>query len=383
MVNAAPRSAILAGMILLAAALWVGAGAWWPESRAQGSDAADAPVRTRPSRPAATTGREPEESKVLSSLKRRWLAVEHDANGSPLGEVGPLLAESLRTLLCGNEMVDLIEFLSDRGHHMASSRLRERLTELLKAGDPELRASLMANGDLKEPYRSNWSYCAGIGCPAEEFKALLAALGDDVPAIYARFGRCVALATTVPAAAVGEVVNLMEGWGPPVTGYIPGREELRSYESFLEDLVAVIPAGANFAEITAKLPADVGAGPVSKARFLLMERWALEDMESAVTFALDHSQKPGRDSMTFAGKAMAASPPRALDYARGLPAGERFDAVADFVSGVLFNLDYRKSGPAVELAHQIGDPVLRTAAVERITNASIVGQDGVMPPKGN
>ena len=137
----------------------------------------------------------------LQKLKRRWMAgrpIEHMIRPEHVA----LAKESVESLLCSPELVELIEYLLKQpGMGGIEVAINDQVTQLFRSERAaEARQSLISlPGGLTRPdytYCQRWSFDAGRGCPAEELDSFCMALGKGIMSQSARFGRNVALVKT-------------------------------------------------------------------------------------------------------------------------------------------------------------------------------------------
>jgi hypothetical protein len=191
-------------------------------------------------------------AKNLKRLKKMWMELEReDENSGIVTEQHRALAkESVDLLLCSKEMIELIHFL-ERNKATGYIHLKGKVEELFRSSRASEARDILVDlqEDEKYPFRQDWSFDAGLGCPEEEFESFCESLRDPSAVKNAIFGRSMALMTSDPVAAISMAFEAL-------------RDDVPSIDKpqGLERLFKVLPVGTDFEELEALLPPDSSLG---------------------------------------------------------------------------------------------------------------------------
>lgn len=320
-----------------------------------------------------------ERQKKLVDLKQRWLDFHRSLEvpgilGSNEANVRhrELCAESYEALLCGSELVELIDFLKKEQIYNSldlsitklfdSPRAAEARGMLVGLPDTGTWVSLTARlASESEPFRERWSKQAGRTCPDEEFDAFVAALDDPNCAQEAQIGRDLGRATSDPAVAFASLLQVL-------AKEIPSESRNSCLYHFFD---LELPEDTNFAELEAMLPEDeapeegeIQQGPISTGRKELYREWASRDPEAAMGHLLGD---PERATTGLVSQAVTACLELRREevflFLESLAGGPYGDQVLNVAANHMSGEDEPE---AMRLAGKIQDEELRTRCLQQV-----------------
>ncbi len=341
---------------------WGGSGSSLPrqqsDSDAVQPDAGESRLGRKRERPA--------DSSDLADIKDRWKAIGPSLRtGIITQEHRQLAHDSIETLLCGSETLELIKFMEDHELVSGVSVINNAVSELLRSPRAaEARTSLIDALKEGEVVKTNdnpleqWCYEAGRGCPDDELKQFSAEIKNQSFRLSALLGRNLAMADTDARKAVSSTLTLLaekdNGCG------MDGQS--------LCDQIAKLPSDSDFQEIERLFP--VGSeenrsahSPIWSGYGILFGRWAREDPAAAANYVMANSERVGAEKIAGIAEVVALGDPLvALDWVQSFPDGAYFDQAA---SGVIPHIKDVHQKEALELAALISDPKLREEATKR------------------
>ncbi|MBC7979726.1 MAG: hypothetical protein H7Y36_04095 [Armatimonadetes bacterium] len=308
----------------------------------------------------------PAESPALLALKERWKAIAPSLRtGIITQEHRQLAHDSIETLLCGSETLELIKFMENHELVSGVSLLNNAVSELLRSPRAaEARTSLIValkEGDVVQTNDNpleQWCYEAGRGCPDDELKQFCAEIENPSFVLSALLGRNLAMADTDARKAVSSTLTLLAEKGNRCG--MDGQS--------LCDQIAKLPSDSDFQEIERLFPVEseedrTAYSPIWSGYGILFTRWAREDPAAAANYVMANSERVGAEKITVIAATVARGDPlAALDWVQNFPDGAYFDQAA---FGVIAYIKDAHLKEALELAALISDPKLREEAIKR------------------
>lgn len=299
----------------------------------------------------------------LKKLKGRWLALKRGADTSLSREA--LAEESAQLLLCTDEALDLMVFLST--NEMGNERIafETSIYNLFESSVAvQARDALLQLSDRKAElgcdYRENWSYSAGRGCQAEDFEffhSKLAQVSEGL-AQEALIGRNKSLIKLDPESALKSTLELLN----------KGIQTQHSHQLVLSDLMWDLPPEVDFKKIDELLPAvdpNDSTSPVNCCRPKFFEKWAEKDPVMAAEYVMAHPDRFKPEWLApVAGKVMSQyGMESGVDWIQKFPPGPYLDSV---IQGTSAHLYHNHPEVALELAAKIQDEKTRNQVMEKI-----------------
>ena len=298
----------------------------------------------------------------LVRLQKQWLEIWRPDN--EMTEKGHALAEeSVRFLLCGEEMVSLMDFL--KKNHFGDAVIKlyfEQAWKSLFKSDLAALARQSLVDSRANNYRPDWSYYAGSGCSAENVEMFCKALQDSTCQQNAKCGYFATLAERHPKEAVSGIYQeiLKDPSGPRVWGS-------------LESAIASISTDARYDEILSTLnntPSDDNEFNVEFGEMLqnpkkiLFKKWANQNPAEVTNFIFSHQDQYGPETLAWVADAYSERNLKdAVAWLQDLPSGRYFDHAALSVSSRSLP-HYPKQ--TIELVEMISDPNMKKIGLDMI-----------------
>ena len=309
----------------------------------------------------------PVESPALLASKERWKAIAPSLRTGIITQEHKQLAhDSIETLLCGSETLELLKFMEN--HEMGYGGvylLNQAVSELLRSPRAaEARTSLIDALNEGEVVKTNenpleqWCYEAGRGCTDDELKQFSAEIENPSFRLSALLGRNLAMADTDARKAVSSTLTLLaeKGNGCGMDG------------QSLSDQIAKLPSDSDFQEIERLFPVESeenrsAHSPIWRGYGVIFTRWAREDPAAAANYVMANSERVGADKIIGIATIVALGDPLvAVDWVQTFPQGPYFDRA---VSAVIPYINDGYIKESLELAAMIGDPTLRGQAIQK------------------
>jgi hypothetical protein len=300
-------------------------------------------------------------SQELARLKQRWLEIasDMDQHGAPTAEQTALVEETVASLLCSSEALELIAYLQDHQIRSAAHLICDEIARLFASPRAAEARSLLSGVHVEPSSESEvilegWSFSAGRDCPASEFETFYHSLPNERCAQDVLFGRNMDLMATDPVAAIRSTLQALQ---QQVGSFLEG-------DSLKQQLV-ILPANSNFEEIDKLLPPlSESSSAIDSARSELVAKWAEVDPAAAANYVMASPDRMSPDKIgAIANVVLRKDLESGFDWVQTFPEGPYFDAAA---SAAIPFISSRWPEQSRQLAALIQDPKLRKAAAEYV-----------------
>ena len=287
----------------------------------------------------------------LVHFKNRWL-VEGAPDYMATEDEIRLATECISVLKCGDEMVELLDFLKTSGFAEFDLAFEKGWAPLFNSPGGDEARSLLIGLSTSSQYRQLWSYYAGLGTPLEKFDEFCTGLQDSSCIKNALIGKSMQLVASDPVGAVSIALQAKED-----------RERTSHSDLILENLMDSLPQDAPFPKIEAllSLQREGGAEETEIARQHLFVKWAQSDVFAASRYAIENPNRSTpelfeRMASMLAGKVFA----EAIPWIQSLPRGPYSDAA---IKGAISQMCQLYPVESDQLLTMVVDPKIRESCV--------------------
>jgi len=281
----------------------------------------------------------------MENFKERWVDIGSGVDRR--SERDELARETVETLLCSEELLELSRFLKLEGISVGNMvRLEIGVRRALLEDDSGRARGLLvelADKGVSKPIVEDWCLYAGEGCPLEDFDAFRSALAEvsTLAANMALLGRNNRYVKIDPEDTIASSLDIVDET-PLAKIYLPRQMENLPGDADLEKLENMLDEHRGSQEV------------IASARTQLFRQWAIRDAAAAASYVMSHSERLDAGLLTEIGRVgVGSKPAQDLKWILALPEGAYRDAAAE---GVIWKYATERLGECRQFAELISDP---------------------------